>query len=143
VAPEARAPAEDGEEDRREEGGEEGGRGEMTAKREKRERELKAILRKDSRKWSALCVEQYSIKGRGVLCFHFHDAKWSPGGKLVGVEYLTVDDPKVGERGGWPHEKIPQLIEEYDPQSQFVFLAVFAKDHFTFGWATLPDKEKK
>ena len=123
--------------------GEEGSAGEVKAKHTKRERQLNAILSEGSRKWFALAVEQYSIKGRGVLCFHFRKAKWSPGGKLVGVEYLTDDDPEVSERGGWPSEKISQLIEEYDPQSQFLFLAIFAEDHFMIGRETLLCKEKK
>jgi len=112
------------------------------AKREKREREMAEMLRNDSRKWSALAKEQYSNRGRGILCFRFDAAKWSPGGKLVGVEYLTADDPKVDQRGGWPSEQIPQLIEEYDPQSQFLFLAIFAVDHHAFGRATLLPPKK-
>jgi hypothetical protein len=46
--------------------GEEGSAGEVKAKHAKRERELNAILSKGSRKWFALAVEQYSIKGRGL-----------------------------------------------------------------------------
>jgi hypothetical protein len=66
----------------------------------------------------------YQRKGRGVVAVDFNVADRDAKGEIIGygMEYLTLDDPVIGERGGWPVEQVPDLVKRYEPETQMVVL---------------------
>lgn len=78
--------------------------------------------------------EGYQKWGRGCLVLNFKYLRELPDGRhLMPIQYMTVDDPRIRARGGWPVENIPKLIEEYDPESQMVVLMIEPDGRTTAG----------
>jgi len=69
-------------------------------------------------------IDQYEKEGRGALCLRFtHQAKESK----VRLEISYISEVKLP-----PHKYLPRTIEEYDPESELVILAVL-DDHQIVG----------
>jgi hypothetical protein len=72
----------------------------------------------------------YKNKGRGVVVVDLNVADRGAKGEVVGypMEYLTLDDPVIAKRGGWPVAQVPDLVSRYDPESELVVLICIPDD---------------
>jgi hypothetical protein len=76
--------------------------------------------------YAALAWQDYLNRGRGLLAITFVRAEFDVAGRawMIPCDYLTPDDPRIAQRGGWPVELAPKLIRIYNPEKEFVAMLV-------------------
>lgn len=76
--------------------------------------------------------EIYRDKGRGAwLCDLAAAAVNKRGDKYAGVAYLAASEVVTGDRC-WPNPAVEEMVNSYDPESQFVVVIQEKSDQETF-----------
>lgn len=83
-----------------------------------------AFIRAQWRDFAAFAWEKYSSEGRGAVVVDLPKAS-KPGAKLeIPTYYLADGTERLSIRGGWPTEEIAEVIKDYDPTQDVVFIFV-------------------
>lgn len=77
------------------------------------------------RQWAAFAAfawEKYLSEGRGAIIVDLRHA--SKDGPTINVPtyYVAQASERLAERGGWPTTEVAEVIEEYDPEQDAVFI---------------------
>jgi len=77
------------------------------------------------RQWAALAAfawEKYLSEGRGAIVIDLRHA--SKDGPTINVPtyYVAEGSHSLAERGGWPTSEVAEVIEDYDPEQDVIFI---------------------
>jgi hypothetical protein len=72
--------------------------------------------------FAAFAWEKYESEGRGAIVVDLRHA--SVEGKAINVPtvYVAEGSEKLARRGGWPSEEVAEVIRDYDPAQDVIFL---------------------
>ena len=72
--------------------------------------------------FAAFAWEKYQSEGRGAIVVDLRHA--SVEGKAINVPtvYVAEGSQKLTRRGGWPSEEVAEVIRDYDPEQDVIFL---------------------
>src|ERR1044071_5131650 len=74
------------------------------------------------RDFAAFAWEKYSAEGRGAIVVDLRKAAKSSAGLSVPVYYVADGSARLSARGGWPTEEVAEVIRDYDPRQDVVFI---------------------
>lgn len=80
------------------------------------------LIRAQWRDFAAFAWEKYSNEGRGAVVIDIRNASRSGVDLHVPTFWVADGSDRLSARGGWPNEEIAELIKEYDPRLDVVFL---------------------
>lgn len=80
------------------------------------------FIRSEWRDFAAFAWEKYKSEGRGALVVDLRNAK--PDGPNINVptSYIAEGSIQLQKLGGWPNEEVAEVIKEYDPEQDVVFI---------------------
>ena len=81
-----------------------------------------AFIRAQWRDFAAFAWEKYSNEGRGAVVVDLCKASRSVASLRVPTYYIADGSERLAIRGGWPSEEIAELIRDYDPEQDVVFI---------------------
>ncbi|HSB08720.1 MAG TPA: hypothetical protein VLM38_04375 [Blastocatellia bacterium] len=82
------------------------------------------LIRSQWRDFAAFAWDKYSSEGRGALVIDLRNASRSGGNLEVPTFWVADGGERLSARGGWPSEEIAEVIKDYDPQLDVVFLVL-------------------
>jgi hypothetical protein len=80
------------------------------------------LLRSEWRKFAAFAWEKYLAEGRGAIVINLRRGRQSGSGLQLPTSYLSEGSARLAKLGGWPGEEMAQMIEQYDPEQDVVFI---------------------
>lgn len=81
-----------------------------------------ALIRAQWRDFAAFAWGKYSVEGRGAVVVDLRKAAKSGADLHVPTYYVADGSERLSTRGGWPSQEITEVIHEYDPEQDVVFL---------------------
>lgn len=81
-----------------------------------------AFIRAQWRDFAAFAWEKYSSEGRGAVVVDLRNASKSGANLRVPTYYVADGSERLAIRGGWPSKEIAEVIKEYDPEQDVVFI---------------------
>ena len=75
--------------------------------------------------WTALAAfawEKYSREGRGAIVVDLRHATVEGSAINVPTIYVAEGSDKLARRGGWPNAEVAEVIGDYDPRQDVIFL---------------------
>ena len=81
-----------------------------------------AFMRSQWREFAAFAWEKYLSEGRGAVVIDLKRASKSGARLQVPTFYLADGSERLRVRGGWPSDEVAQVIREYDPERDVVFI---------------------
>jgi hypothetical protein len=75
--------------------------------------------------WPALAAfawEKYSAEGRGAIVVDLRHATVEQGAIHVPTVYVAEGSDKLARRGGWPNAEVAEVIGDYDPAQDVIFI---------------------
>ncbi|HXG68589.1 MAG TPA: hypothetical protein VNO70_26070 [Blastocatellia bacterium] len=82
------------------------------------------FLREQWKGFAAFAWKQYLAHGRGAVVIDFRKASASTSGIHLPTSYIAEGSDRLAKLGGWPSAEVAQLIHEYDPEQDVVFLVL-------------------
>ena len=83
------------------------------------------LLRAQWRDFAAFAWRQYKERGRGAVVIDlYRAAQEERSASEIPTYYVSDSSEQLKQRGGWPNEEIANLVQEYDPEQDVVFLVV-------------------
>jgi hypothetical protein len=72
--------------------------------------------------FAAYAWEKYVSEGRGAIVIDLRNA--SRDGPMINVPsyYVAQASERLSSRGGWPNTEVAEVIEDYDPEQDVVFI---------------------
>jgi len=80
------------------------------------------FIRSQWRDFAAFAWEKYLKEGRGAVVVNLMNASKSGDNLQVPTFYVADNSERLSKRGGWPSEEIGDVVKEYDPQQDVVFI---------------------
>ena len=81
-----------------------------------------AFIRAQWRDFAAFAWEKFSIEGRGAVVVDLRKASRLASKLNVPTYCIAEGSTRLSARGGWPSDEIAEVIKEYDPQQDVVFI---------------------
>ena len=83
------------------------------------------LIRAQWRDFAAFAWQQYQARGRGAVVVDLKRAvaEAKPGGHIPSY-YVADSSEQLKTRGGWPSNEIAEVIQDYDPELDVVFLFI-------------------
>jgi hypothetical protein len=80
------------------------------------------FIKSQWRVFAAFAWEKYQSEGRGAIIVDLRHATVT--GKAINVPtvYVAEGSDKLVRRGGWPSEEVAEVIRDYDPAQDVIFL---------------------
>jgi hypothetical protein len=75
--------------------------------------------------WSDLAAfsyQNYLSTGRGAVVFDLRNPSRSEAGFEIRTRYIAERSAQLAKLGGWPSDEIENVIADYDPKQDVVFL---------------------
>jgi len=72
--------------------------------------------------FAAFAWRKYLSDGRGAIVVDLMKASKSGGNLQVPTYYVADGSERLSKRGGWPDEEIADVVKEYDPEQDVVFI---------------------
>jgi hypothetical protein len=72
--------------------------------------------------FAAFAWEKYLHDGRGAVVLDLMKASKSGENLQVPTFYVAEGSERLSKRGGWPNEEIAEVVREYDPEQDVVFI---------------------
>jgi hypothetical protein len=75
--------------------------------------------------WSDLAAfsyQNYLSAGRGAVVFDLRNPSRSEAGFDIRTRYIAERSAQLAKLGGWPSDEIENVIADYDPKQDVVFL---------------------
>ena len=82
------------------------------------------FIRSQWRDFAAFAWGKYASEGRGAVVVDLLKATKTSEGLEVPTYYVADGSEKLSSRGGWPSEEIAEVVKEYDPELDVVFIFV-------------------
>ena len=83
------------------------------------------LIRMQWRDFAVFAWQQYSSRGRGAIVVDLKRAAAEGGSSSqIPTYYVAEGSEQLDKRGGWPNAEIEELIREYDPRQDVVFLFI-------------------
>ena len=80
------------------------------------------FIRSQWRDFAAFAWEKYLSEGRGAVVVDLRNASKSAESLHVPTYYVAACSERLAKRGGWPSEEIAEVVKEYDPEQDVVFI---------------------
>lgn len=80
------------------------------------------FIRSQWRDFAAFAWEKYKAEGRGALVVDLRNAKTDGPTFSVPTSYIAEGSRQLQKLGGWPNEEVAEVINEYDPEQDVVFI---------------------
>lgn len=74
--------------------------------------------------FAAFAWEKYQSEGRGAVVIDLKRATRSGARFQVPTYYLADGSDRLRARGGWPSEEVADVIRNYDPEQDVVFVVL-------------------
>ena len=83
------------------------------------------LIRAQWRDFAAFAWQQYQSRGRGAVVVDLKRAVegGNPAGQIPSY-YVADSSEQLKARGGWPNDEIAEVIQEYDPEQDVIFLFI-------------------
>lgn len=82
------------------------------------------LIQSQWRDFAAFAWEKYLVEGRGAVVLDLRNAS-SVGETLqVPAYYVAEHSERLAKRGGWPSDDVAELIKDYDPEQDVVFIVL-------------------
>ena len=83
------------------------------------------LIKAQWRDFAAFAWQQYQARGRGAVVVDLKRAveDGNPGGHIP-TYYVADSSEQLKARGGWPSAEIAEVIQDYDPEQDVVFLFI-------------------
>ena len=83
------------------------------------------LIRAQWRDFAAFAWQQYQARGRGAVVVDLKRAaaEGRPAGQIP-TYYVADSSEQLKVRGGWPSAEIADVIQDYDPELDVVFLFI-------------------
>jgi hypothetical protein len=72
--------------------------------------------------FAAFAWEKYSSEGRGAMVIDLRHATIEGSAINVPTVYVAEGSDKLSRRGGWPSEEVAEVIRDYDPAQDVIFI---------------------
>ena len=83
------------------------------------------LIQAQWRDFAAFAWRQYLDRGRGAVVVDLKRAvDEGASSSQIPAYYVANSSEQLKQRGGWPNEEIAELIQEYDPEQDVVFLFI-------------------
>lgn len=80
------------------------------------------FIRSQWRDFAAFAWEKYESEGRGALVVDLRNAKADGSNFSVPTSYIAEASDQLAKLGGWPNEEVAEVIKEYDPEQDVIFI---------------------
>ncbi len=80
------------------------------------------FLRAQWKKFAAYAWHKHLSEGRGAVVIDLRNARREGAGFNVPSQYVAEESRQLAKQGGWPDTDVAQVIEEYDPTQDVVFI---------------------
>jgi hypothetical protein len=80
------------------------------------------FIRSQWRDFAAFAWEKYLAEGRGALVVDLRRALKTGADLQVPTYYVADRSERLRSRGGWPSSEVAEVIKEYDPEQDVIFL---------------------
>ena len=80
------------------------------------------FIRQQWAKLAAFAWEKYNREGRGAVVVDLRHATVEAGSINVPTVYVAEGSERLSRRGGWPNAEIAEVIRDYDPTQDVIFL---------------------
>jgi len=81
-----------------------------------------AFIQAQWRDFAAFAWEKHSLEGRGAIIVDLRKASKSSAGLNIPVYYVADGSKSLSARGGWSSDEIAEVIRDYDPKQDVVFI---------------------
>jgi hypothetical protein len=81
-----------------------------------------SFMRSQWREFAAFAWEKYQSEGRGAVVIDLKRASKNGKRFQVPTYYLAEGTERLRERGGWPSDEVAEVIRDYDPRQDVVFI---------------------
>jgi hypothetical protein len=82
------------------------------------------LIRSQWRDFAAFAWGKYSSEGRGAVVIDLRNAGKSGASLHIPTFYVADGSERLSARGGWPSVEIEDVIKEYDPELDVVFVVL-------------------
>ena len=80
------------------------------------------FMRSQWREFAAFAWEKYLSDGRGAVVIDLKRASKNGTRFQVPTFYVAEGSERLRARGGWPSEEVAEVIRDYDPEQDVVFI---------------------
>ncbi len=80
------------------------------------------FIRAQWRDFAAFAWGKYLSEGRGAVVIDLLTASKAGGNLQVRTYYVADGSDRLLKRGGWPNKEVAELVAEYDPEQDVVFI---------------------
>ena len=81
-----------------------------------------AFIRSQWRDFAGFAWRKYLAEGRGAIVVNLRNASKSADNLNVPTYYVAQASERLANLGGWPGEEISDVITDYDPEQDVVFI---------------------
>lgn len=81
-----------------------------------------AFIRSQWRDFAAFAWRKYLAEGRGAIVINLRNASKSADNLNIPSYYVAKATERLANLGGWPSEEISDVITDYDPEQDVVFI---------------------
>jgi hypothetical protein len=72
--------------------------------------------------FAAFAWKKYVAEGRGAIVVDLRNASRGGPGINVPTYYVADESDRLSKRGGWPSREVAEVIRDYDPEQEAVFI---------------------
>jgi hypothetical protein len=80
------------------------------------------FIRSQWRDFAAFAWRKYQSEGRGAVVVDLTKASKSAESLHVPTYYVAEGSERLSNLGGWPNDEIADLVKDYDPEQDVVFI---------------------
>ena len=80
------------------------------------------LIRTQWQDFAAFAWKHYLSEGRGAIVIDMNRAAEEGARFQVPSYYVADESEKLASRGGWPNEEVAEVVREYDPEQDVVFI---------------------
>ena len=80
------------------------------------------FIRSQWRDFAAFAWEKYLSEGRGAVVVDLRNARKDGSNFNVPTHYIAEGSERLVKLGGWPSQEVAELICDYDPEQDVIFL---------------------
>lgn len=81
-----------------------------------------SFIRSQWRDFASFAWEKYESEGRGAVVVDLRKASKSVENLQVPTYYVAEGSERLSKLGGWPNEEIAEVVNDYDPEQDVVFI---------------------
>jgi hypothetical protein len=90
------------------------------------------LIRSQWQSFAAFASRRTRGEGRGAVVIDLRDAARAGSGLHLPTYYMAEASERLTELGGWPSEEVAQVIGEYDPGQEVIFIFLRLDGDFVY-----------